>query len=139
MVKITLINGSPRKNRSSNFLIDQAIEGIKTVSGDIEINKIQISDYSITPCNGCDACLRPPNECPLSEQDDMRKLEDQLLDTSGLIIAAPNYFGSVCAQIKVLFDRSRPWKMKGYVLRDVIFGPMAASGLRNSGYRRFRE
>ncbi len=133
MVKITLINGSPRKNRSSNFLIDQAIKGIKVVSESIEICKIQISEYNITPCNGCDVCLRPPNDCPLSEKDDMKKLEKQILNTSGLIIAAPNYFGSICAQIKVLFDRSRPWKMKGYVLKDVIFGPMAASGLRNSG------
>ena len=50
--KITLINGSPRKNRNSNFLIDKAIEGIKAISEDIEINKIQIADFNITPCNG---------------------------------------------------------------------------------------
>jgi multimeric flavodoxin WrbA len=133
MTKITLIVGSPRKNKSCNFLIDRAIEGIKSVSEKIEINKMQISDYDIKPCNGCDACLRPNNDCPLSEEDDMKKLEEKILDTSGLIIAAPNYFGSVCAQIKVLFDRSRPWKMKNYLLKDVIFAPMASTGLRNSG------
>jgi len=131
--KITLIVGSPRKNRSSNFLIDKAIEGIKTVTDKFEINKVQISDFNITPCNGCDACLKPPNDCPLSENDDMKKLEEQILGSSALLIAASNYFGSICAQVKVLIDRSRPWKMKGYLLKDIIFGPMAASGLRNSG------
>jgi multimeric flavodoxin WrbA len=131
--KITLIVGSPRKNRSSNFLVDNAIEGIKNVSDDFEINKVQISDFEITPCNGCDACLKPPNDCPLSENDDMKKLEEQILGSSAILIAASNYFGSICAQVKVLIDRSRPWKMKGYLLKDVIFGPMAASGLRNSG------
>ncbi len=30
-------------------------------------------------------------------------------------------------------DRSRPWKMAGYKLKDIIFSPMAASGLRNAG------
>jgi multimeric flavodoxin WrbA len=131
--KITLIVGSPRKNRSCNFLVDKAIEGIKSVSNDFEIKKIQIADYSITPCNGCDQCLRPPNNCPLAENDDTKKLEDLILGSSALIIAAPNYFGSVSSQIKVLIDRSRPWKMKNYLLKDVIFTPMSATGLRNGG------
>ena len=47
--KITLIVGSPRKSRSCNFLIEQAIEGINSVSNDFEIEKIQIADYKITP------------------------------------------------------------------------------------------
>ena len=133
MIKICLIVGSPRKNRSCNFLIDKAIEGIKSVDSDIEVHKIQITDYKITPCNGCDACLRPPNECPLAEDDDTKRLEEHILGASALIIAAPNYFGSVSSQIKVLIDRSRPWKMKNYLLGDVILAPMAATGLRNGG------
>lgn len=133
MTKISLIVGSPRKNRSCNFLIDQAIEGIKSFSSDYEIEKIQISDYNITPCNGCDQCLRPPNDCPLTEEDDMNKLEEKIIGSSAILIAAPNYFGSVSSQIKVLIDRSRPWKMKNYLLKDVIFAPLASTGLRNGG------
>jgi len=132
-MKISLINGSPRKNRSCNFLIDNAIEGIKSISEEFEINKIQLADYNITPCNGCDQCLRPPNDCPLAEDDDIKKLENIVLGSSAILIAAPNYFGSVCSQIKVLIDRSRPWKMKNYLLKDVILAPMAATGLRNAG------
>ena len=133
MTKISLIVGSPRKNRSCNFLIDQAIEGIKSISSDYEIEKIQISDYNITPCNGCDQCLRPPNDCPLTENDDMNKLEQKILGSAAILIAAPNYFGSVSSQIKTLIDRSRPWKMKKYLLKDVIFAPLASTGLRNGG------
>jgi multimeric flavodoxin WrbA len=132
-LKITLIVGSPRKNRSCNFLIDKAIEGIKSVSNEIKTNKIFITDYKITPCTGCDQCLKPPNECPFSKDDDTKKMESELFNSKGLIIAAPNYFGSVSAQIKALIDRSRPWKMAGYKLKDIIFSPMAASGLRNAG------
>ena len=132
-MQITLINGSPRKNRSCNFLIDQAIKGIESISSDIKINKLQISDYKITPCNGCDKCLRSPNDCPLAEEDDTKKIEELVLGSDAIIIAAPNYFGSVSSQIKVLIDRSRPWKMKNYLLKDVIFAPMASTGLRNGG------
>ena len=133
MTKITLIVGSPRKNKSSNFLIDRAIEGIRTVTEEFDIKKIYITDYKITPCNGCDKCIRPPNDCPLAENDDTKKLEDIIIGSSALIISAPNYFGSVSSQIKVFIDRSRPWKMKNYLLKDVIFAPMASTGLRNSG------
>jgi multimeric flavodoxin WrbA len=133
LTKISLIVGSPRKSRSCNFLIDKAIEGIKEVDQGVIINKIQISDYKITPCNGCDQCLRPPNDCPLATDDDTNKLEPQILGSDGLLIAAPNYFGSVSSHIKVLIDRSRPWKMKNYLLKDVIFAPLASTGLRNGG------
>lgn len=131
--KITLINGSPRKNKSCNFLVDSAIEGIKEVSPDISISKLQISDYKLTPCNACDQCLRRPNECPLAEKDDTKAVEQELMDATAIIIAAPTYFGSVSSQIKVLIDRSRPWKMGGYQLKDKIFAPMVAQGLRNGG------
>lgn len=131
--KITLIVGSPRKNKSCNFLIDKAIEGIKDISKEIQISKLQISDFNILPCNGCDQCLRRPNECPLSEKDDIKKIEGVLFNSDAIIIAAPTYFGSVSSQIKVLIDRSRPWKMSGYKLKDKIFAPMASQGLRNGG------
>ena len=133
MVKICLIVGSPRKKRSCNFLIDQAIDGIKSVDAEFEINKIQITDFKLTPCNGCDQCLRPPHDCPLAEDDDTIEIEKLLLGSDALLIAAPNYFGSVSSQIKVFIDRSRPWKMKNYMLKDMIFAPLASTGLRNGG------
>ncbi|MFX1378439.1 MAG: flavodoxin family protein [Promethearchaeota archaeon] len=133
MKKITLIVGSPRKNKSCNYLVDKAIDGIRTINGEFKVEKIFITDYKLTPCNGCDQCLRPPNDCPLAKDDDTYDLEAIILGSDALIIAAPNYFGSVSSQIKVLIDRSRPWKMKNYLLKDVIFAPMAATGLRNGG------
>jgi multimeric flavodoxin WrbA len=133
MTKITLIVGSPRKNKSCNFLIDECSRGIKSINNEFNINKVYITDYNLTPCNGCDQCLKPPNDCPLAENDDTKKLEEIILGSDALIIGAPNYFGSVNSQIKVLIDRSRPWKMKNYLLKDVIFAPMASTGLRNSG------
>ena len=74
MTKITLIVGSPRKSKSCDFLVDQAINGIKSVDDGFNIKKIYISDFNLTPCNGCDQCLRS-NDCPLAEDDDTRKLE----------------------------------------------------------------
>ena len=133
MHKICFIVGSPRRNRSCNFLIDKAIEGVKEVSDEVIIKKVQISEFRITPCNGCDACLRAPHDCPLAEEDDTKKIEEEILGSSAIFVAAPNYFGSVSSQLKTLIDRSRPWKMKNYLLKDVFFSPLASTGLRNGG------
>ena len=94
MTKITLIVSSPRKKKSCNFLVDQAINGIKSVDDGFDIKKIYISVFNLTPCNGCDQYLRA-NVCPLAESDDMRKLEVNILGSSALLIAVPKYFGSV--------------------------------------------
>jgi len=129
--KISLIVGSPRKNKSCNFLIEKAMEGIKTISEEISINKVYIGDFEISACTGCDQCLRDPYKCPLSENDDMMKLEENLLDSDAILIASPSYFGSVSSQLKALIDRSRPWKMNSYQLKNIIFAPLVAIGTRN--------
>lgn len=131
--KITLIVGSPRKNRSCNFLMDKCAEGIKSVSGDFNINKIFISDFNLSPCNGCDQCLKAPYECPLAAKDDTKRIEPFILDVDAILISSPTYFGSVSSYIKVLIDRSRPWKMNNYKLKDKVFAPLASQGLRNGG------
>ncbi|MEJ2251179.1 MAG: flavodoxin family protein [Candidatus Lokiarchaeota archaeon] len=132
-MKVTLIVGSPRKHRSCNFLIENTIKGIKSVSEEIEISKLQISDYNITPCNGCDNCLREPYTCPLSESeiDDLKKIEQELFSSDAVLIASPSYFGSVSAYLKLMIDRSRPWKMNNYSLSDKFFAPLIAQGTRN--------
>jgi multimeric flavodoxin WrbA len=131
--KISLIVGSPRKNKSCNYLIDKAIEGIESLGENFEINKLFIEDFNILPCTGCDQCLRDPYECPLSSEDDSEELKEKLIDSDAILIASPNYFGSVSSQVKLLIDRSRPWKMDNYLLQDIYFAPLVSQGLRNGG------
>lgn len=69
----------------------------------------------------------------MAEEDDTKKIENDILGSAAIFIASPNYFGSVSSQIKTLIDRSRPWKMKNYLLKDVLFSPLASTGLRNGG------
>ncbi len=133
LIKILGICGSPRKNRSCDFLVEEALKGAKETDETIEIEKIYLVDYKLEQCTGCDQCLREPYECPLSENDDFKKLEEKILSADAIFMAAPCYFGSVSGLTKVFIDRSRPWKMANYKLKDIIFAPMGASGLRNGG------
>jgi multimeric flavodoxin WrbA len=123
------ICGSPKSERSSTrFLLEAALEEV-TVAGTELIN---ISDYTINHCTGCDSCVRK-KPCPQSANDDMPKIEKKLLKADGIIIAAPSYFTSVPGVLKDFIDRSRAVKMNGHQLKDKVFGAITYAGLRYGG------
>ncbi|MFX1417012.1 MAG: hypothetical protein ACFFC0_09375, partial [Promethearchaeota archaeon] len=74
------ISGSPKKERSNTrFLLEKALaaasEVLQTV---VKANPttllLNLSDYEIRRCTGCDACVRK-KPCPESAHDEMPELE----------------------------------------------------------------
>ncbi|MFO7836958.1 MAG: flavodoxin family protein [Candidatus Thorarchaeota archaeon] len=132
------ICGSPKTEKShTEFLLSKALEaasselsnGSKKESTTVLLN---ISDYEIRPCTGCDACVRR-KPCPESEHDDIPKIEEWLKKADGIIISAPSYFTAVPGVLKNLIDRSRPMKMNGNELKNKVFGAISYAGLRYGG------
>ncbi|TXT56104.1 MAG: hypothetical protein BAJATHORv1_30490 [Candidatus Thorarchaeota archaeon] len=131
------ICGSPkRKNSSTRFLLQKALEAASEALSDGETKGetllLDISEYEIRQCTGCDACVRK-TPCPESDKDDMPKIEEQIKQADAIIIAAPSYFTSVPGVLKDFMDRSRPMKMLNHELRDKIFGAITYAGLRYGG------
>ncbi|MHA1959328.1 MAG: flavodoxin family protein [Candidatus Thorarchaeota archaeon] len=132
------ICGSPKKERSSTrLLLQQALESASDVlsDGDSKIATtllLNIGEFDIRPCTGCDACVRG-DPCPETDEDDMAKIEDELRKADGIIIAAPSYFTSVPGVMKNFIDRSRPMKMQDHELKDKVFGAITYAGLRFGG------
>lgn len=111
----------------------KALEAARNTFPDgLATSLIDISDYEIRHCTGCDACVRK-KPCPESEYDDMPKLEQQMQVADGIIIAAPSYFTSVPGVLKDLIDRSRTMKMFDHQLKDKVFGAITFAGLRYGG------
>ncbi|MHA2461870.1 MAG: flavodoxin family protein [Candidatus Thorarchaeota archaeon] len=138
MMLIVGICGSPKKERSSTrFLLQKALEAAADVLSEGEAKQdatvmLDICDYEIRHCTGCDACVRG-KPCPESEHDDMLELEKKLVQADGIIIAAPSYFTSVPGILKDFIDRSRPLKMNNNQLKDTLFGTITYAGLRYGG------
>ncbi len=134
--------GSPRKNGLTASLISHFSKTIEELNENskltddqkITVEIVNLVDFTIDHCNACDACLRRPNECPLSENDDMSKLDDKLLGADAILVGSPSYFFNVPGILKDLIDRSRPLKMGKYRLKDKIFSVVTASGLQNGGH-----
>ncbi|MBD3405652.1 MAG: flavodoxin family protein [Candidatus Lokiarchaeota archaeon] len=132
------ICGSPkRKNSSTRFLLQKALEAASDVLSDGETKSattllLDISDFEIHQCTGCDACVRK-KPCPESAEDDMPKIEEKLKQADAIIIAAPSYFTSVPGVLKDFMDRSRTMKMLDHELQDKVFGAITYAGLRYGG------
>jgi multimeric flavodoxin WrbA len=132
------ICGSPKKERSNTrYLLEKALEVASDILSEGKTESattvlLNISDFEIRHCTGCDTCVRK-KPCPESEHDDMHKIEENLLKADGIIIAAPSYFTAVPGVLKDFIDRSRPMKMLDHQLKDKLFGAITYAGLRYGG------
>lgn len=108
-MKILVLNGSPKKERSATFEATKAfLEGIKNVN-DAEIEYINIVDLKIKPCLGCLSCWgHTPGECIL-KGDDMDSLRDKILDSDIIVESYPLYFFGMPGIMKVFTDRMMPF------------------------------
>jgi multimeric flavodoxin WrbA len=140
--KIVAILGSPRKKGLTNTLLSVFKENIDKLSNQegveedqkVSVEILNLVDYKINHCTACDLCLRRPNECPLTETDDMAKIETMMKDADAILVGSPSYFYNVPGILKDLIDRSRPMKMAKYQLKDKFFSVITTAGLQGGGF-----
>lgn len=103
-MKILAVIGSPRKSGNSSFVIDRIEEKMKKL-GEVQFERIYLSDASLEPCKGCGVCiLRGEENCP--NKDDRKKIEDAILDSDGVIFISPVYAVNMTALMKNFLDRT---------------------------------
>jgi len=95
------IIGSPRKGMNTDTMVTKALEGAQEVGSEVE--KIYLNDLKMIPCQACER-FPAPEYCFF--HDGMDKIYDVLENADYLIIGAPAYFGTICAQLKIVIDRS---------------------------------
>lgn len=105
-MKIIAINGSPRRNKNTAALLDNFIEGAKTVGG-VDAERIDIFDYNNRGCTSCFACKRKNSEryglCSLN--DDMTPVLEEVLKADGVVFGSPVYFGNITGQMICFLER----------------------------------
>ncbi|SMB99200.1 Multimeric flavodoxin WrbA [Thermanaeromonas toyohensis ToBE] len=129
MVKILAINGSHRKGKNTWSLLAAVLEGAKEMGASTEL--IELVDYNIKPCQGCNCCLKKP-QCSITD-DDMGFLGKKLLEADGIVFGSPVYFANVSGLMKIFMDRTR-WL---YLAKNMLSGKVGAAvtnaALRNGG------
>jgi len=116
-MKVLGIFGSPRRGGNTELLLEEALKGAEKEGARVE--RIYLSDDTITPCKECHGCDNTGN-CVIL--DDMEKIYPKLLEADVLILASPIFFYGVTAWAKALIDRSQALWARKYLLKDPSLG-----------------
>ena len=103
-MKILVINGSPKGERSNSFKLTKAFTGGMR-DADIRIHHLAQSE--VRPCKGCFACWNTtPGKCVI--RDDAAGILEDLLQADLIVWSFPLYYYSVPGLLKNLIDRQLP-------------------------------
>ena len=102
MKKVLILSGSPRKGGNSDILCDEFARGAVEVGNEVE--KIRVAEKKISPCLGCYYCREHGGRCVFN--DEMADILQKIIDCDVLVLSSPVYFYSVCAQLKIVIDRT---------------------------------
>ena len=106
-MKVFLINGSPKGNRSNTYRLAHAfLEGM----GEADVRECSISQMEIKPCLGCFSCWnKTPGKCVY--RDDMEAVIENMLWADIILWSFPLYYFSVPGGLKTLMDRQLPMSL----------------------------
>ncbi len=102
MNRIVTILGSPKKVGNTSSIL-KAFE--QAASADNEIFRINISDYNIKGCLGCDTCQKYTDGPGCRQNDDFEEVISQIIKSNLIIYSTPIYVWDFTSQMKALIDR----------------------------------
>jgi multimeric flavodoxin WrbA len=125
-MKVLGLFGSPRREGNTEILLEEALKGAEREGA--EIDRVYVTDLTITPCKECHGCDQTGN-CVIL--DDMQKIYPRLLEADIIILASPIFFYGITAWAKALIDRSQALWAKKYLVNDPSMGK---KGKRRKGF-----
>ena len=100
-MKITVLNGSPRKQNTA-AMVDAFTEGAKAAGHEVEI--LHVGRMKIAGCLGCEYC-HTKGEGKCIQKDDMEKVMPAYKDCDMIVFASPIYYFDVTAQLSAAIQR----------------------------------
>lgn len=103
MLKVLAINSSNRKMNTYGLIVQ-----VKEILGknNIDVEIINLFDYDIKTCIGCEHCL-VKGGCVL--KDDTFDIMDKIKSKDGIILTSPVYLENVSGKLKTFIDRTCSW------------------------------
>lgn len=102
--RIIAINGSPRSGWNTDMLIDEAVKGAESKGATVKKYDLYKLDR-FTGCISCFGCKRDKHKGECVAKDGLKPVLDDIRDADGIIMGAPNYFGDLCAEFKLFYER----------------------------------
>lgn len=110
-MKVVSILGSARMNGNTATVLGWIEE--KLSAGGHEVERVNVVDYDMSGCTGCNTCKLEPHEPGCIIEDDVDMLLKKLIGADLALFATPLYCWGFSAQLKTLLDRCYSLKKPG--------------------------
>ncbi|MFH1821056.1 MAG: flavodoxin family protein [Methanobacteriota archaeon] len=122
-MKVLGIVCSPRKGGNTEILVREALAGASECGAETEL--LTMWDKEIKPCDACSSCHKT-GKCHI--KDDMQSVYEKMLNADGIVMGSPVYFYTLCAQAKILLDRTYALRYPKMQLANKVGGAIAVAG-----------
>lgn len=105
-MKILVINGSPKKERSDTMCITRAFLDGMGEFAEQDVHVVHAVEKRVEYCTGCFSCMRNGGTCV--HTDDMGGMLNEILESDLLVFSFPLYCYGMPAPLKAVLDRTLP-------------------------------
>lgn len=115
-MKVIAINGSHHKDGDIAFLLNTILDDLKNKG--IE-TKLYSAHDALSKCKTpfCTSCSSPCERVCFSKE--LKEIFSSMEDADAIIFGSPVYFGTMCGQLKCLFDKTRSLRAKNALLGKI--------------------
>ena len=128
-MKVLILQASPRANGSTAWMADEYKKAAEAAGH--EVTLVNVSKKKIAGCLACEYCHTKGNGACI-QKDDMQELYPLLAEAEALVLAAPIYYFTRCAQIQAPIQRlycvNNPAKVKKMALLMSSYSPGVYDG-----------
>ena len=130
-MKLVSILGSPKPNGNTSAILNEIELPFKEHGA--EIVRHCLGQLRINYCTGCTSC-NYTGECV--QDDDVRMIINDLVESDFVIVASPSYWGDVTGQMKVFIDRCTPYCNEKHTDRILTSGTKGIAVAVRAGRRK---
>lgn len=104
-MRVTAINGSPRKKWNTATLLEHVLEGAKSQGAETEL--VHLYDLDYKGCTSCFACKLKDGKSygTCAMKDGLTPVLEKIRTTDALILGSPIYFGIVTGEMRSFMER----------------------------------
>ena len=129
IMKILILQGSPRANGNTAWMAEEYKKAAEAAGH--EVTLVNVSKKKIAGCLACEYCHNKGNGACI-QKDDMQELYPLMNEAEVLVLAAPIYYFTLCAQIQAPIQRmycvNKPAKVKKMALLMSSYSPNVYDG-----------
>ena len=130
-MNILIFQGSPRANGNTTWMADEYKKAAEAAGHLVTL--VNVSKKKIAGCLACEYCHGKGNGSCI-QQDDMQEIYPLMAEAEVLVLAAPIYYFTLCAQIQAPIQRmycvNAPAKVKKMALLMSSYSPGVYDGAK---------